>query len=115
MNRRSNEPIPLSRICSVLLDHIPHMVVSGKASKLDEKFVHTAKQVFPLMADIMSPDEMPSFLKGERMIYKNKFEPTMLQIMSMGGEYIADLKQRLEEHKDDPSHNVHSCYFAQVK
>ena len=98
----------------MLLDHVPHMVAPGRASQLDENFVHTAKKVFPLMADIMSPDEMPAFLKGESAVYKDEFEPTMLQIMAMGGEYIVDLKQRLEEHKDDPSHDVHTCYFAQV-
>ena len=37
-------------ICSVLLDHIPHIVAPGnRASQLDEDFVHTAKKVFPLM------------------------------------------------------------------
>ena len=40
----------LEMICSVLLDHIPHIVAPGnRASQLDEDFVHTAKKVFPLM------------------------------------------------------------------
>ncbi len=107
--------VTFEMICSVLLDHIPHIVAPGnRASQLDEDFVHTAKKVFPLMAEIMSPDEMPAFLKGESAVYRDEFEPTMMKIMALGGEYITDLQRRLEEHKGDPSHEVHSSYFAQI-
>ena len=83
-------------ICSVLLDHRPG-IVSGTASELDQRFVETSKRVFPLMAELMSPDEMPSFVRGESALYREQFEPTMLEIMEMGKEYIADLRQRLQD------------------
>ena len=62
----------------------------------------------------MSPDEMPTFLAGESALYKEQFEPTMLQIMDMGGEYIADLRARIAAAADDPDHPVHTSYFAQI-
>jgi len=110
------EYVPLmtfEMICSVLLDKQPG-IVAGEASELDKRFVETSKRVFPAMAQLMSPDEMPTFLAGESALYTEEFEPTMLAIMEMGGEYITDLRARLAAAADEPDDPVHTCYFAQI-
>ena len=99
-------------ICSILLDRRPG-IVSGQASDLDERFVHTSRRVFPLMAELMAPDEMPRFLKGDSPVY-DEFERAMLDIMDMGEEFIEEFLARFERHADDPAHTVHSSYFAKM-
>ena len=50
--------VTFEMICSILLDVRPG-IVSGTASARDEAFVATARRVFPLMAALMAPSEMP--------------------------------------------------------
>ena len=99
-------------ICSVLLDKQPG-IVAGEASD-GHALRRDVEARLPTDGELMSPDEMPTFLAGESALYKEQFEPTMLQIMDMGSEYIADLRARIAAAVDDPEHSVHTSYFAQI-
>ena len=43
-----------------------------------------------------------------------EFERAMLDIMDMGEEFIDEFLERFEKHADDPTHTVHSSYFAKM-
>jgi cytochrome P450 len=102
-------------IVSILLDRTAN-IVTGKANDLDTKFVKTSKTIFPLMARLMSPNEMPKFLAGTSTIYK-EFEDNMLSIMAMGEEFIGEFEQRfiqaVEEKNLDAS--IMQSYFGKVR
>jgi cytochrome P450 len=110
-----DEYVPLmtyEMICSILLDRRPG-IVRGAAADLDERFVRTSRRVFPLMAELMAPEEMPRFLRGDSPVYA-EFERAMLDVMDMGEEFIDEFLERFERHRDDPTHTVHSSYFAKM-
>ncbi|MEC8121894.1 MAG: zinc-finger domain-containing protein, partial [Pseudomonadota bacterium] len=47
--------VTFDMISSVLLDKYPRLV-AGEGSELDREFVDVARRVFPLMADMMTPE-----------------------------------------------------------
>jgi D-lactate dehydrogenase (cytochrome) len=104
--------VTFEMICSILLDLQPG-IVSGKASEFDENFVRTARKVFPMMADLMSPKEMQTFIEGKSPLW-GPFEETMLEIMDMGGVYITNMKARLEADGAADNEALQTSYFAKL-
>ena len=102
-------------IVSILLDRTAN-IVTGNANALDAKFVHTSKTIFPSMARLMSPHEMPHFLAGTSTIYQ-EFEDNMLSIMAMGEEFIDEFDERFVEavEQGDPDASIMHCYFGKVR
>ena len=103
--------VTFEMICSILLDLQPG-IVSGKASEFDEHFVKTARNVFPMMAELMAPNEMQKFIEGKSEIWPT-FEATMLEIMDMGSVYIENMKSRLANARPEDE-ALHTSYFARL-
>lgn len=103
--------VTFDMISAVLLDKYPNLA-GGGGSALDREFVNEARRVFPLMAEMMAPEEMPALLSGDSAIYR-EFEQVMLRVMSMGAEYIAELKDRVGASVSDED-PVHQSYLAKI-
>ena len=58
-------------VCSVLLDLQPGLVQGEQSSRgiPHAEFVATARRIFPLMAQMMSPDEMHRFVAGQSTLW----------------------------------------------
>lgn len=100
-------------ICSVLLGKKTG-IVSGTAAPLDEAFIGQAKQVFPLMALLMAPDELPKMLnkpKHSSKIY-DTFEQVMLNVMKYGGELLKELNAKAAVAQPDDL--LHSCSLVRI-